>query len=109
MKVWLVSVFKEISMQVAQTILAQLGGRRFLYMTGAKFLVGGHDFLMFKLPRAKNGINKVRIVLNDMDTYDVEAYRLRGADCHLVERVEGVYNDMLQEIFTDLTGLYTSL
>jgi hypothetical protein len=96
-------------MQVAQTILQQLGGRRFLAMTGAKFLVGGDNFLMFKLPRAKDGINKVRITLNASDTYDLDFFRLRGTKVSQVAHVEDIYNDQLQEIFTQHTGLYTSL
>ena len=36
--------------QVAETILAQLGGRKFQVMTGAKYFLGGADYLQFKLP-----------------------------------------------------------
>jgi hypothetical protein len=109
MKVWLVSVLKESSMNVAQTILQQLGGRRFLAMTGAKFMVGDKQSLMFALPKCKDGINKVRVSLNASDTYDLDFFRLRGTQVTQIARVEDVYNDQLQEIFTQYTGLDTSL
>jgi hypothetical protein len=59
-----------IEQGIAQTIFAQLGGRRFIAMTGARNLVGGENYLMFSLPTgfAKNRINNVRITLDWTDT-----------------------------------------
>lgn len=68
---------------VSKTILEQLGGRRFIAMTGARDLIGGTNYLMFRLPRglAKNGINKVKITLDWTDTYVVEAMMLGPVVC----------------------------
>lgn len=97
-------------MQVAKTILAQLGNNRFVAMTGAKNLVGGENSLSFSLPRgAKNGINKVKITLDPSDTYTVEFFKYRNFDLKLISESDNVYCDMLQEIFTNHTGLYTKL
>lgn len=104
-------------MQIAKTILAQLGGNRFLAMTGAKNLVGSDNSLAFDLPRTrdfvKGGINKVRIVLTDRDDYTVEFYKVRPRNIDSmmepVRKVEGVYVDNLREVFTAETGLETSL
>ena len=53
-----------MSTTIAQTILAQLGGNRFLAMTGARLLCDLGDGLAFNLPRgAKNKANKVCIRL----------------------------------------------
>ena len=78
---------------VAQTILAQLGGRRFLAMTGAKNLVGSADTLAFRLPTnfATNKANICRITLNGLDLYDLDLYdlefcRLRAGKVTLVSR-----------------------
>lgn len=41
-----------MAMEVANEILRQLGGDRFVIMTGAKMILGGSDFLQFGMPRA---------------------------------------------------------
>jgi hypothetical protein len=103
-------------MTVAKTILAQLGGQKFLVMTGAKHLTGSPNCLSFHLPNAKqaNGVKYVKIRLNAMDTYDVEFLGpAKGAKKYDAPEVkdykEGVYCDQLQAVFTAATGLATSL
>lgn len=94
---------------VAQTILAQLGGSRFTAMTGAKDFVGSDVALNFRFPKAKDGINRARVVLNPGDTYDVVFYRQRGTKLAMTDCICGVYADQLQETFTRYTGLDTHL
>ncbi len=97
--------------QVAETILAQLGGQRFIAMTGAKDFVGNDTMLMFALPgrMAKNKANKCRITLNPMDTYDLEFFRIRKLMLVVTETIAGVYAEDLQRVFTKATGLDTHL
>lgn len=97
-------------MDVGKTILQQLGGGRFLAMTGAKNLVKGDDYLMFSLP-AKNKIkaNKVKITLNGKDLYDVEYASIRGVNYKVLKTVKDLYNDMLVTNFEEVTGLYTKM
>lgn len=56
-------------------------------------------------------INKVKIALNSMDTYDMTFYKYkpRSGTIDTVETVEGVYADQLTRIFEDTTGLFLSL
>lgn len=98
-------------MQIANTILAQLGGAKFLAMTGAKNLLGDEKALTFTLPSnfANHKINRVRVTLTPADTYTVEFYRVRGIKCDRFAAVENVYCDNLAECFTRITGLDTSL
>ncbi len=98
-----------LSEGVAKEILTQLGGNKFIAMTGAKNLVDGGKFLGFKLPRAKDGINYVKITLTSMDLYDIEFGRIRANDYKVIKKVSGIYNDQLQNIFTKVTGLHTRL
>ena len=66
------------NMVVANTILEQLGGRRFVAMTGARNFTAIDDqrgALSFKVPRAKDGINAIKVTLTAMDDYTVEAFR----------------------------------
>jgi hypothetical protein len=44
-----------------------------------------------------------------MDLYDVEFIAARGTNIKTVAKVKGVYNDQLQQVFTQHTGLYTRL
>ena len=99
-----------MSTTIAQTILTQLGGNRFLAMTGAKQLValpsGG---LQFSFPRSpKNKANKVSIRL-DGDLYTVNFFSARGIA--VVDRgaFEMIYGDRLAALFTEQTGFDTHL
>ena len=95
----------------AETILRQLGGRRFIAMTGSKDFVTDNKKrrLMFKIGRNSKNINFVEIKLNIMDTYDMNFYKLRMGKLTLKSKSNGVYNDQLQSVFTKHTGLDTRL
>lgn len=100
-------------MTVAKTILEQLGGNKFIVMTGAKKFVGSPNSLTFRLPGArgfcKDNINSVQVTLDPNDTYTVAFARVRGSDIKVISMVRDVYCEQLQEIFTEQTGLLTSL
>ena len=97
----------------AATILAQLGGGRFVAMTGARQFTSSEDNetarLTFRLPRKANSINCVTIVLEASDLYTVIFCSITGLKVRVVDEVEGVYWDQLRDLFTARTGLYTSL
>lgn len=100
---------------IALTILEQLGGSRFIAMTGARDLVADKSELRFKLPArfAKDGINFVRVTLTPADLYDMSFGTMAGASKLFAvtekTRFEGVYCDQLRDLFTSATGLETSL
>lgn len=100
---------------VAREILNQLGGRRFLLMTGAKNLMTlkNDSGLSFWLPGTpgfvKNKINYVEIRLNDNDLYDVEYINMQGGFVKPVAKSNDIYNDMLVSDFEKNTGLATRL
>ncbi|CAH1525884.1 conserved hypothetical protein [Vibrio owensii] len=102
---------KDARLRIANTILAQLGGNRFIVMTGAKQFVAIEQGLMFTLPAclAKLGINKVRVELAASDTYTMTALKVnaRQGDAIEVLQESGVYCDQLEQTFEDLTGVYT--
>jgi hypothetical protein len=98
---------------VAEIILQQLGGRRFITMTGARDFMGGPDFLSFRLPGplgfCKQGINHVKITLTPMDVYTVQFNRIRGTIMVPISTRQDVYAEDLEEVFTTETGLRTRL
>ena len=97
--------------EVAKTILDQLGGKQFAFMTGAKGFIAspvGAGQLSFSLPGAgftKNGINRVSITLNFLDLYDIVFSRVRGVLTTVVESHSGIYAEDLCKLFTEATGL----
>lgn len=98
-------------MQVAETILQQLGGNRFIAMTGARNFVGRPASLTFALPgrMTTNGANRVVVELTSDDLYTVEFLRVRGLNLSTVGEVSGVYAESLRAVFEQETGLRTSL
>lgn len=103
-------------MTVANTILAQLGGHKFLAMTGAYSLAGSADTLSMRLPKkSPKNVSGVRITLDASDTYTLVAIKLAGSfkrgNLHTVEsyKESGLYFDQLADAFTAATGLLTRL
>ena len=98
---------------IAQTILQQLGGHRFVVMTGAKNLSDTGNGLSFRLPGSggftKNGINYVKITLDPSDTYSMEFGKIRGTTYKIIHSTNDIYEEQLQEIFQRETGLSTHL
>jgi hypothetical protein len=96
----------------AEEVLQQLGGRKFIAMTGAKNFAKNDPKkqITFKIGGgAKGGINYVRITLTSMDLYNIEFLKARGTDLKVVALEKGVYNDQLQQMFTKHTGMHTKL
>jgi hypothetical protein len=92
------------NLAVANTILEQIGGRRFIIMTGATNFLGDQTSLRFRIPRAQNGIRFIKVTLTPMDTYLMEFLGVQG---NVIEKVDDVYFDQLEEIFSKYTGLST--
>ena len=99
------------SQTIAANILDQLGGNRFVAMTGARNLAHDKGTLRFKLPSrfARNGINFVAVTLTTADDYRVEFGKLWGLNYKVLETVEGVYADTPRATFTAATGLDCTL
>ena len=95
--------------EIAQTILNQLGGNRFIAMTGASSFSYGDNTLSFRIGSNPKKVKAVRITLEPSDTYKMEFLAIRKMEVKTLSEKVGVYCDMLQEIFTNETGLYTKL
>ena len=93
--------------QIAGTILRQLGGHRFIAMTGARMLVDRNNGLSFHYPNSKICV----ITLEPSDTYRIEFYRFNRKNFKtiLLKTYDQIYCDNLVEIFENYTGLLVSL
>lgn len=108
-------------MTVANKILEQLGGDKFLAMTGAHHLLSDGNTLRMQLPKNKSKANRLCITLEADDTYTMNFTKFTAGRLNKktfpwtddkkvdVKEFKGVYCDMLQDIFTSVTGMYTSL
>ena len=99
-------------LQIANTILSQLGSH-LNCMTGAKnFVFGENDkgqvYVTFKIGRNSNSINYVKITLNSLDLYDTEYSRITVKSHKVKSESKGIYNDMLKADFESATGMYLS-
>jgi hypothetical protein len=110
-------------MKIAEEIMRQLGGRRFVVMTGAKDFCSqkGANWLEFKIGRNASKSNFIKITLTGNDDYTMEFFKVSYPRLNkktwtwseykkvLVKKLEGIYCDGLQDAFTETTGLYTRL
>lgn len=94
-------------MNTAEQILAQLGGRKFVAMTGATCLSDGNTLIAkFKGSRIAN---IMYVTLNSMDLYDVRICKFRGLEIKPIKEATNVYAEDLKKLFEYTTGLATSL
>ena len=108
-------------MKVADIILEQLGGNKFLAMTGARNLLADGNTLRMTLPKNLSKANRLYITLNPDDTYTMRFFRFTAGRINRktfawtegrtteVKETSGIYADMLQGIFTSVTGMATHL
>lgn len=108
-------------MRVADTILEQLGGNKFVVMTGAKNFISDGNTLRMTLPKNMSKANRLYITLEADDTYTMHFFKFTAGRLNKktfeftedktteVRTIEGVYFDMLQSLFTEVTGMYTHL
>lgn len=98
---------------IAKTILQQIGGRRFIVMTGSKDFMDMGNGLRMSLARNKTSANRLLITYDEgTDLYNMRFYR-QCVTKHFdvttkdIAVFEGIYFDMLESMFTEVTGLYT--
>ena len=110
-------------MTIAETILEQLGGRRFAVMTGTKeFVEIGNNALQMRLARNSSGANRLLITLDEAkDLYIMRFFRVTGGKISRktlewipkkikeIAAFEDIYCDQLEEIFREVTGLKTRM
>lgn len=101
---------RETKIQVADTIIHQLGGGQFLMMTGThkKALLSGDDLgvAIFVGEGTHNNVALVVIRLDADDTYTLTCRDAAGND---ISQSKGLYDDMLQDVFADHTNFYCTM
>jgi hypothetical protein len=120
---------EQIKISDYKEIAEQIGGNKFLVMTGSKFQYFGYDklgyvYLMIKLTRNPSKAQYLKIQLNSNDLYDLTfsrikktlnpEYKAMGIKIYdeenvIIKKYKDVYADRLQDIFTWVTGMLTRL
>lgn len=105
---------------IANTIFQQLGGKKFIAMTGAKdFFTNGND-LCCTIGKNMSKANRLKIILDADDTYIMQFikftsgrltknYEWKEPKIEVLKEIKGLYFDELQDLFTEYTGMYTHL
>ena len=101
---------------VAQTILQQIGGRRFAVMTGSRNFTDLGNGLLMSLAKNMTSANRLEIIYDEgADLYNMRFYRKTFSKKTFesktkdIAKYEGEYFDKLEYIFTEVTELYTRL
>ena len=95
--------------QGAET-LKQLGGNRFIAMTGAKHFGVGPNGMSFKIGKNSKRVNHVTIDYDrGRDLYNMKFDWVTIKGIKNKKTLKGIYADQLQDMFTRYTGMYTSL
>jgi len=97
-------------MTTANTIYSQLGGNKFTAMTGTYNFVDMGNGLAMTLRKNNANAKYLTIKLNASDLYEVEFFSLdKNLNKKIKQQIENVSCDMLQNIFTKITGLNVKL
>lgn len=113
--------------QIANDIYQQLGGNRFVVMTGTKGFIWDDKANTLRMVLARNAskANRLEIIYNYDDTYTMRFYHHKPFKTKIdiekkiykeypekiteVKTYSHIYCDQLQELFTATTGMYTHL
>lgn len=102
-------------------ILEQLGGNRFITMTGSKNFIADGNTLRMNLAKNDSGANMLYITLTDDDLYTMrfikytkgslnkKTFQWRDDKIQEIALYEGIFWDMLRKNFTQVTGMDTAL
>jgi hypothetical protein len=100
----------ENNLTIAKTIIQQLGGNKFITMTGAKNIFADGQGVTMQIMKNKSKAKYLTIQLNSLDLYDMQ-FKSIDKDFNLIIKAEkqNVYAEDLEIIFTNITGLNTRL
>ncbi len=109
-------------MNVAEIILQQMGGNKFIVMTGSHHFLADGNTLRMQLVKNKSKANRLYITLDEAtDLYTMRFFKFTAGKLNRktyewsddktteIVLVEGIFADQMQKIFTEVTGLYTHL
>ena len=104
------SVKEAVDKKQGAEILNQLGGNRFIMMTGAKHFGVGKEGLSFKIGRNSKQVNHIKIDYDrGRDLYNIKFDWVTKRGIKNKKTLKGIYADQLAKVFEKYTGMYTTL
>ena len=104
------SVKEAVDKKQGAEILKQLGGNRFIMMTGAKHFGVGKEGLSFKIGRNSKQVNHIKIDYDrGRDLYNIKFDWVTKRGIKNKKTLKGIYADQLAKVFEKYTGMYTTL
>jgi hypothetical protein len=104
------SVNEAVDKKQGAEILNQLGGNRFIMMTGAKHFGVGKEGLSFKIGRNSKQVNHIKIDYDrGRDLYNIKFDWVTKRGIKNKKTLKGIYADQLAKVFEKYTGMYTTL
>ena len=104
------SVNEAMDKRQAGELLRQLGGNRFIMMTGAKHFGVGPNGMSFKIGKNSKRVNHVTIDYDrGRDLYNMKFDWVTIKGIKNKKTLKGIYADQLTDMFEKYTGMYTSL
>jgi len=109
------------NVEIASTIVNQLGGNKFTTMTGSKNYMAIKGGVRMDLTKNRSKANRLEITLDGLDLYTMRFYRYTSGRLNKktyayiddkvteIKEIAGVYNNQLQSLFRTVTGLDTHL
>lgn len=97
------------TMSAAVEILKQLGGNKFIAMTGATCYSDNDGNTLVVKFKGSRIANIMYVTLNCLDLYDVKICKYKAMEVKPIKEVENVCFDVLKDIFEETTRLRTSL
>lgn len=99
---------------IANEMLAQLGGRGFMAMVGARMPIyferDGKIVLRMAIGKNSHSINRFEIAYNEgQDLYELRFIHQRKSMDKVIKEYKGVYCDMLSSLFEQETGMTTRM
>jgi len=102
------SVSEAMDKRQGAEALRQLGGNRFIAMTGARHFGVGPNGMSFKIGRNSKRVNHVTIDYDrGRDLYNMKFDWVTIKGIKNKKTLKGIYADQLQDMFTKYTGMYT--
>ena len=96
-------------MEVGREILRQLGGARFVAMTGAKNFLYTDNSISFRIGKNAKRVNYVKIELTHRDDYTMTFGNIRGLNYTVKAERDVIFADSLRAVFEAETGMATRL
>jgi hypothetical protein len=101
---------EEENKQIVNTIFQQFGGNRALRMVGGTVMGDWKNQSLNMAFKGSKKANRLVIKYNrGMDDYTMTFFKVWNGKITKMVLSEGIYGDMLQDVFTNHTGLYLSL